>query len=223
MFFCLFVCFWTQLRIMSWYQLPVTSSSSSRFLNKMSSSFASLKPWNAEASLSDALPTNSSTAPIFLPSFFTPPLPATMKTSASEKHKTRLRSTAAEKHLTGWQAHCYLLGSGDWTNVSLKYSADVSATKEWRHVVGKQESLLMDEADMDKHAGWKQAEKANESISIKWRVLGAFRELILNVHGLHGSLITHWKDSVPTCMLKTWFDNKRCNLTTYSHFYECER
>lgn len=81
-----FYCHEVQLVKRSRYQLSATASSSLSE-NKMSSSSASSKPWNVEASLSDVLPNNSSRALSFLPSFFAPPLPATMKTSASEQHR----------------------------------------------------------------------------------------------------------------------------------------
>lgn len=78
-------CHEVQLVSTSCTQLSVNASLSSE--NKMSSSSASSKPWNVEASLSEALPNNSSRAFVILPRDFAPPLPATMKTSASEQHR----------------------------------------------------------------------------------------------------------------------------------------
>ena len=54
-------------------EVPSSSLSSE---NKMSSTSSSSKPRNVEASLSDALPNNSSRALSFLPSFFALPLPS---------------------------------------------------------------------------------------------------------------------------------------------------
>lgn len=100
-------------------------SSSSSSENKTSSSSTSSKPRNVEASLSDEWPNISSGALSFLPIFFTPPLPATMKTSASEQH--RQVHTLSQLYHSSKTWH-FLINTllTDWTRQLSWYPAEVA-------------------------------------------------------------------------------------------------